>query len=92
MDFADFNPRSIAKYAVSTIIQAKVADRASEAIVDYTRHEEGDLVTKIGSRVIGAGVAAAAKPYTDKMVDKTVDFIAAKREARKTKKNKTNEQ
>lgn len=88
----EFTPRNVVKYVVKAAVYARVTSLAEDAITDYTRFEEDDFVTKTGSRVIGWFVSDRAKPYTDKMVDKTADYIVAKREARNAKKNKTNEQ
>lgn len=88
----EFTPRGVSKFVVSSIIAGKAKQIARDGIADYTRFEKDDLVTKISSDVAGGYVAYRLKPYTDKVVDKTADFINTKREARNAKKNKTNEQ
>lgn len=87
MHHTPFTARNVAKYAVTAIIAAKVEDTAENAIIEHTSHEEDELIVTLGSHVIGWGVASAVKPHTDKIVDKTANFIAAKRQARKDKKN-----
>jgi hypothetical protein len=82
-----FTPRNVAKFVAQSGVAHYVEGVARNAITDYTRFEDGDLVTKLGPKVIGWGVATQLKPYTDAAVDKTADFIVAKREARKAKKN-----
>jgi hypothetical protein len=88
----EFTPRNVVKYIVKAAVYARVTSITEDVIVDYTRFEEDDFVTKTGSKVVGWYVSDRLKPVTDKMVDKTADYIVAKREARATKKNKTNEQ
>jgi hypothetical protein len=85
----DFIPRNIAKYVVTGAITMKVAQLTKDAMVDNTRFSEDDMIVKLGSGVVGWGAAAKLKPYTDKAVDKTADFVNKKREARKTKKEAT---
>jgi hypothetical protein len=87
----EFTPRNVVKYIVKTAVYARVTSITEDVIVDYTRFEEDDFVTKTGSKVVGWYVSDRLKPVTDKMVDKTADYIVAKREARATKKNKTDE-
>jgi hypothetical protein len=87
----EFTPRNVAKYVVKATVYLKTTQLAEDAITDYTRFEEDDIVTSIGSKCIGWYVSDKLKPVTDKMVDKTADFIVAKRENRKAKKNKTTE-
>jgi len=85
----DFTLRNVTKYAVKAAVHGYVASVAADAITDYTRFEEDDAVVRISSNVIGWGVSDKLKPVTNKIVDKTADFIVAKREARKSKKNNT---
>jgi hypothetical protein len=82
----DFTPRNIMKYVVKGAITMKAAQLTKDAMVENTRFDEDDIVVKIGSGVVGWGVGAKLSPYTDKIVDKTADFINKKRETRKTKK------
>jgi uncharacterized protein (DUF2342 family) len=82
-----FTARNVAKFVVTSAIAAKASDTTEDAITSYTSLEEDDLIVVIGSKVAGWCIADAVKPYTDKMVDKTADFVNTKREARKAKKN-----
>lgn len=82
-----FTARNISKFVVTTAIAYKATDVAEDAITENTRFNDDDIVVIIGSKLIGWGIADTVKPYTDKMVDRTADFIAAKREARQAKKN-----
>jgi hypothetical protein len=86
-----FTLRNAAKYVAKAIIHFETASLAETAITDHTRFEEDDMIVDISSHLAGWYVSDKLKPVTDKMVDKTADFIAAKREARKAKKNATTE-
>jgi hypothetical protein len=86
-----FTARNVAKFVVQAVIAQKATDLTEDAIVDHTQFEEDDMIVTIGSRVVGWYVADKLKPYSDKAVDRTADFIVAKREARKAKKD-TNEE
>jgi len=82
-----FTARNIAKFVVTTAIAVKLENAAADTIVEQTKFEEDDLTVILSSKLIGWGVSSSIKPYTDKAVDKTADFVAAKREARQAKKN-----
>lgn len=87
-----FTPRNVAKYVVQAVIASKVSDFAEDTIVEHTKFEEDDMIVDIASHVIGWGVSAKLKPYTDIAVDRTADFIVAKREAYKSKKKDNTEE
>jgi hypothetical protein len=82
-----FTPRNVAKFVVKSIVAAKTAQITEDALVDYTSLEEDSMAVDITGAVVGWYVSDKLKPVTDAAVDKTADFIAAKREARKAKKN-----
>lgn len=82
-----FTARNVSKFIAKSVVASHVAALAENAIIDHTRFEEDDLIVDLGSRVIGWGVASKLSPVTDAIVDKSADFITARREARKTKKN-----
>lgn len=82
-----FTARNVAKYVVMAAVQQKTAELTEDAIEDYVGFEEDNMFVGLGSNVVGWYVASKLKPYTDKMVDKTADFVTAKREARAEKKN-----
>lgn len=84
-----FTPRNVAKFVFKALVASKASNMAEDVITNHTQFEEGDTVVNISSGVIGWYVADKLKPYTDSMVDKTADFIVAKREARNAKKNNT---
>lgn len=91
----DFTPRNVAKFAVTFVIKAKVTKFAKDLAEDYTSHTSDDMIVKLGANVVGWGVSAKLMPLTDKVVDKTADFIVDKREQRKKdkdQKDKTEEQ
>lgn len=81
-----FSARNVAKFVVKTAVYVKAKSKTEEVITDYTSFEEDDFVVGIGGSVVGWYISDKLKPYTDKAVDKTADFITAKREARAAKK------
>lgn len=85
----DFTPRNVAKYVAKGIIYGKTAQLTKETIVDHTQFEDDDIIVTISGGLVGWYVSDKLKPVTDKMIDKTADFIVAKREARKAKKDDT---
>jgi len=84
-----FTPRNVTKFVVKTLVAGKTADLAGTAITNHTHFEDDDTIVNISSGVIGWYVSDKLKPYTDNMVDKTADFVTAKREALKARKNTT---
>jgi hypothetical protein len=78
----DFTPRNVAKWVVRTVVYGKTAQLTKDAIVDHTEFEDDDMTVKISSGLVAWYVSAKLKPHTDKMVDKTADYVNAKREAR----------
>jgi hypothetical protein len=86
-----FTPRNVVKYVVKTAVYLKATSLLEDAMVDYTRFEEDDIVVKIAPKVVAWYVSDKLQPVTDKAVDVTADFIVAKREAHKAKKNQTEE-
>lgn len=84
----DFTPRNVAKYVVQATVQFRTTRLVKNAIVGHTSLEKDSTPVSLVSNVIGWGVSAKLKPHTDKMVDKTADFVADKREKRQAKKDK----
>jgi len=82
-----FTLRNVTKFTVRNIIFLETAELTSDAVTDYTSFDEDDLVVRIGSKIVGWYVAEKVRPVTDKMVDVTFDFVAAKRDARAAKKS-----
>ena len=82
-----FTARNVAKYIVVGIVQAKITETTEDLATEYVGFEEDNTLVGIGANVVGWGVAWKLKPHTDKAVDKTADFIAAKRAKRAAKKN-----
>lgn len=81
-----FNARNVAKYVVKAIIASKTADLAEDVITDHTSLEEDTLAVDIMSKTIGWYVSDKVQPYTDAMVDKTADKVAAYRAKKQDKK------
>lgn len=101
-DKSKFTGRNVAKMIVKTTVQYKVTKIAANVLVDHTDLEADDLIVKLGSRVIGWGVAENLEPYTDQGVDITFSFVGkradsfktrrqAKKAAKEAKKNATEE-
>lgn len=84
----DFTPRNVAKYAITFTIRAKVVRIVKNITEDYTSHESDEILVRASANVVAWGVSASLKPFTDKVVDKTADYIVAKREAKKDRDQK----
>jgi hypothetical protein len=82
----DFTPRNAAKFVVGQAIKYKTAKKTEQLISDYTQFEEDDFVVGLSGQIVAWWLGDLVKPYTDKMVDKTADFISAKREEMKNRK------
>lgn len=89
-DRRQFTPRNVTKVIVSGVVRYKVAVIVANLADDYTRFDKDDMFVKIGSGVVAWGVADAAEPLTDKLVDTTFDFAGkqvanykSRREAKK---------
>lgn len=87
-----FTPRNATKYVVTALVRIKVGQFAKAAITDYTAFEEDDTVVGLTGYLIGWYVGDRLRPITDTVVDKTADFIVAKREELKDKKSEQQEQ
>jgi hypothetical protein len=85
----DFTPRNAAKYVVQAIISYRTSKLVETVITDHTRFDDDNNIVNISGHLVGWYTSHKLKPHTDKMVDKAADFIAAKREARKTQKDTT---
>lgn len=86
-----FTPRNAAKFVVTTIVKMKTAQQTEKLITDYTPLEEDDMVVDIAGGLFGWWVGDKLKPYTDKMVDKTADFVKVKHQEFKDRKNDNTE-
>ena len=83
-----FTPRNVAKFVVTCAIHGKVAQLSEDAITNYTQFEEDDKLIEFSGHLIGWFVSDRLKPHTDRMVDKTADWIVARKE-KKNQKNTT---
>ena len=90
-DMPEFTPRNVTKFVVQATVQYKATKLTRTALIEHTALESDNPVVKIGSGVVGWGVATKLKPHTDRMVDKTADFVNEKRENRRIKKQKKND-
>lgn len=83
----DFTPRNVAKWLATSVIAHKTAKASSRIITDNTRFEEDDKIVEYPSHMIGWYVSSKLRPLSDKAVDATADWIAARREAKSDKKD-----
>jgi hypothetical protein len=86
-----FTARNAAKFVVKAVVAAKTKQIAEDTIVEHTQFEDDDTIVEISSSLIGWYVSSKLQPLTDKMVDKTADFVAAKRAERAAKKETSEE-
>lgn len=88
----DITPRGIAKYLATGIVGHRASKLAENVIVDHTRLEKDTMIVDLSTGLIGAVVATKLRPLTDAAVDKTADFIVAKRAEFADNKNKKTEE
>lgn len=80
-----FTARNVAKTVVKMVIASKTAGLTERLLTDYTSLDEDSMTVDVAGHVVGWGVASQLKPLTDKIVDKTFDYIAEKRNDRQSK-------
>ena len=90
-DLPEFTPRNVAKMLVTSAVQIKTTALTQRAIADHTSFETTALPVRLVGGVVGWGVASKVRPYTDRAVDKTADFVIEKRENRRIKKQKNDD-
>lgn len=83
MNHPDFTPRNVAKFVVVAVIAGNVSRFTETKLTEYTALEEDTLTGEIIGGTVGWFVSSQLKPYTDKAVDKTADYLAIKRAVRK---------
>ncbi|HVI79593.1 MAG TPA: hypothetical protein VM715_15790 [Candidatus Acidoferrum sp.] len=74
-----FTARNVSKFIFKSFIAAKTAQITAETIADHTQFDKDDTVVEVGSTVFGWYVSDRLRPVTDKIVDKTADFITEQR-------------
>jgi hypothetical protein len=82
-----FNTRNVVKFVAKSIVYYKTTKLTATTIEEHTQFEKDDMIVGLGSSVVGWFVSDKLSPVTDKIVDKTADFITEKRQARKDKKD-----
>lgn len=92
MEGTPFTARNAAKFVLKAVVASKTKQVSEDIITDYTRFEEDDTVVNISGTLIGWYVSEKLQPVTDKMVDKTADYIAKKRAERAAKKENTKDE
>lgn len=83
-------PRIVAKKVVQAIVASQVSRLTAGAITNHTRFDKDDTIVEVGAGTIGWLVSEQVAPVTDKIVDKTANFINVKRAQRKERKNQKN--
>jgi hypothetical protein len=83
----EFTTRNVAKFVAKSIVYYKTTKLTAETIEEHTQFEKDDMIVGLGASVVGWLVSDKLSPVTDKIVDKTADFVTEKRQARKDKKN-----
>lgn len=79
--------RDVAKWVVVAIVDIKTTEVAANTIDNHTKFDRDDLIVKLSSGAVGMVVSAHVKPVTDKMVDKSADFLTAQWKKRRPKKD-----
>jgi len=86
----EFTPRNVVKFVAKAIVHGKTAQLTEQAITDYTKFEDDDMIVDISGHLVGWYVSDKLKPITDGMVDKAADWYVA-RKANKIQKNTVTE-
>jgi Rod binding domain-containing protein len=80
-------PRELAKWLILSAISFKTTQFTSNTVDNYTRFNKDSLAVSLVSGGIGMVVANQLEPVTEKIVDKTANFINEKRAKRSAKKD-----
>lgn len=83
--------RTFVKHLASSAVGLGASMLTTKAVDNYTPYDPNAFVVKLGAGAVGFVVGAKLQPLTDVAVDKTADFIAAKRQERKDRKDRKNE-
>jgi len=81
---SQFTARNAVKKLVFGLVSYKVTVITANLATNYTGFDKDDMIVKVGSPMVGWGVAANAQPYTDKLVDASFDYAAKRYENYKT--------
>lgn len=81
--------RTFAKHIASSAVGLGTSMLTVKAVDNYTSYDPNAFVVKLGAGAVGFVVGAKLQPITDAAVDKSADFIAAKRQARRDRKNES---
>lgn len=88
-----FTARNVAKHAAQFAVSTVVGKTIASGLKSYTRIDPDSTAVEFGIGVVAWGIGDRLSPLTDKLVDKTADFISTKRANRKAKKDqKTTEE
>lgn len=84
---AESTTRTAAKWLLRAAVDLKMTQLTADTVDNYTRYEKNSIAVKLGSGLVGTVVSAKLSPITDKIVDTTADFTAAKWSAFRAKRN-----
>ena len=82
-----FTVRNLGKWLAKSIVAAKAADLAEDALINHTNLDEDGHIVNLGSKAVGWYISSKLEPVTDKFVDKTADFLIEQRIKRQAKKD-----
>lgn len=88
MERPPITARLVAKKVVQALIASQISKFTANTVSDYTRFDTDDTIVEVGSGMVGWLVSEQLAPFSDKIVDKTTDFVTSKREQRKERKSK----
>lgn len=77
-----FTIRNAAKFALKVIVSTKVKETSKDIISNQLDRDEDDNIVSIPAHMIGWYVSEKLEPITDGMVDKTADWLAARKAAK----------
>lgn len=78
------NKTEIAQFAVRMVVSANVSSVASTQIENHSDFDSDSTTNQVASAMIGWYAGIKLKPYTDKAVVKTRDFVASRLPRRTT--------
>jgi hypothetical protein len=81
--------RTFAKHIAQSAVGLGASTLTARAVDNYTPYDPNAFIVKLGAGAVGFIVASKLQPLTDAAVDKSADFVAAKRQARRDRKNES---
>lgn len=84
-----FDTRTIAKHLASSVLGIGIGTVVTKTADNHTNLKKDGYPVQIVGGLLAFVICTQFQPVTDKIVDSTFDFVAAKRQARKDKKSDT---